>query len=71
MMPRELKELVRMYQAVGPKQDGARRTFEHRWIRLRPPERRALVDRLLAMGLLPKKVGLVLELFNGTVERLV
>ncbi len=70
-MPREIDELVRMYQAVGPKQDSARRAFEHRWIRLRPAERKTLVDRLLASGLLPKKVGLVLEMFNGTVERLV
>lgn len=71
MMPRELDELVRMYQAVGAKQDGARRAFEHRWIRLRPAERKALVDRLLVVGLLPEKVGLVLEMFNGTIERLV
>ena len=71
MVKKELDELVRMYQAVGPRPDGARRAFEHRWIRLRQEDRKALVDRLLADGLLPDQVRIALEMFHGTVERLI
>ena len=71
MVKKELDELVMMYQAVGPKQDGARRAFDHRWIRLRQDDRKALVDRLLVDGLLPEEVRIALEMFHGTVERLI
>lgn len=71
MVKKDLDELVRMYQVVGPKQDGARRAFEHRWIRLAQAERRLLVDELLRSGDLPPVVGEALAIFNGTVERLI
>lgn len=71
MMPKELDELVKMYVGVGPKDNGAKRAFEHRWIRLSHAGRKDLVDRLLADGLLPEEVRIALELFAGTVVRLV
>ena len=71
MVKKELDELVKMYVAVGPKEDGAKRAFEHRWIRMTQADRKALVDRLLADGLLPDEVRVALELFAGTVVRLV
>ncbi len=71
MVKKELDELVRMYRAVGKEQNGAKRAFEHRWIRLVQSDRRQLVDELLRAGDLPPIVGEALIIFNGTVERLI
>ena len=69
--PSDIEELVRMYTAVGPAQDASRLAFERRWDRLPEVKRKALVDRLLADGLLPDEVKIALELFAGTVVRLI
>jgi hypothetical protein len=67
----EIDVLVKMYAAIGPKNETLKLKFSKRWERLSEAKRTELVERLLKDGLLPPIIKEALEIFSGKVVSLI
>ena len=67
----EMDGLVKMYEAIGPRDEARKLDFNRKWDKLSEEKRSELVKRLLDRGLLPHEVGYALEIFNGKVVSLI
>ena len=72
----KVDKMVRLYEEMNTQADHAKRmrteqAFKVQWEKLTDTDRKELVDRLLAKGLLPDVVKQALDIFEGMVVSLV